>query len=173
MRLVECQILSKCDYTVYIILYYVHVFPLVPSRILWISPNQTAELGKEITLVCKVTGRPSPRVVWKRNGTVLQDSAGTVDITLVNISPSDRGAYECSAINIVANNTRTTLLNVIGWHFASRDITYGTLDRKFTYLSVKFVLAPLLRDPVFKHSEYRQSLKMMFYFYRIPEGHRH
>ena len=114
--------LSKSDYTVYII-NYVHVFSSVPPRILWISPNQTAELGTEVTLVCKGTGRPVPRVVWKKNGIVLQDSASTGNITLVNISPADDGKYECSAINIVANETRTTLLNVIGWYFASLDIT--------------------------------------------------
>jgi len=120
-------IYTSHHYTVYIT-NYVHVFPSVPSRILWISPNQTVELGKEITLVCKVTGRPSPRIVWKKNGIVLQDSAATGNITLVNISPADGGTYECSAINIVANDTRITLLNVIGWYFASRDITLGTLD---------------------------------------------
>jgi len=85
-------------------------------------------------LVCKVTGRPSPRVVWKKNGIVLQDSAATGNITLVNISPSDGGTYECSAINIVANDTRTTLLNVIGWYFASRDITHGTVDHTYCLL---------------------------------------
>lgn len=107
-------LLSKGEYTVYII-NYVYVFSSVPPRILWISPNQTAELGKEVTLVCRVIGRPTPRVVWKKNGRVLQDSPSTSNITLVNISPADGGSYECSAINIVANDTRTTLLNVVGW----------------------------------------------------------
>jgi len=101
---------------------------LVPPRILWISPSQTAELGKEVTLVCTVTGRPTPRVVWKKNGIVLQDSVSTGNITLINISSVDGGSYECSAINIVANDTRMTQFNVIGWYFASLDITYRTLS---------------------------------------------
>lgn len=52
----------------------------------------------------------------------------TGNITLVNISSVDGGSYECSAINIVANDTRMTQLNVIGWYFASLDITYRTLS---------------------------------------------
>lgn len=86
----------------------------VPPSILWISPNHTTELGNDVMLVCTVIGRPTPRVVWKKDGRVLQDSQSAGNITLVNISPEDGGNYECSAINIVANDTRTTLLNVVG-----------------------------------------------------------
>ena len=91
-----------------------YFFPVPPS-ILWISPNHTTELGNDVTLVCRVIGRPTPRVVWKKNGRVLQDISSTGNITLANISPEDGGSYECSAINIVANDTRTTLLTVVGW----------------------------------------------------------
>ena len=90
-------------------------FLSVSPRILWISPNQTAELGNDVTLACVVTGLPTPRVVWKKDNKVLLDSQSARNITLVNISPADGGSYECSAINIVANDTRTTVLNVIGW----------------------------------------------------------
>ena len=91
------------------------LFFSVPPSILWISPNHTTELDNDITLVCTVIGRPTPRVVWKKNGRVLQDSQITGNFTLINISPADAGSYECSAINIVASDTRTTLLNVVGW----------------------------------------------------------
>ena len=87
---------------------------LVAPTIPWISPNQTAELGNDVTLACIVTGRPTPRVVWKKDNRVLQDSQSTGNITLVNISPADGGSYECSANNIAANDTRTTVLKVIG-----------------------------------------------------------
>ena len=113
----------------FIVVFYLsskHVFSSVPPRVLWISPNRTAELDNEVTLVCQVTGRPTPRVVWTKNGLVLQDSLSTGNITLDNISPADGGSYECSAINIVANDTRTTLLNVIGWYFPSPEITHRT-----------------------------------------------
>ena len=120
-------LLSKSEYTVYII-NYVHVFSPVPPRILWISPNETVELGKEVTLVCKVTGRPTPRVLWKKNGVVLQESVSTGNFTIVSISPADSGNYECSAINIVTNVTKTTQLNVIGWYLASLDISRRILS---------------------------------------------
>ena len=90
------------------------IFLPVAPRILWISSNQTVELGNDVTLACIVTGLPTPRVVWKKDNKVLQDSQSTGNITLVNISPADAGSYECSAINIVANDTRTTVLKVIG-----------------------------------------------------------
>ncbi|KAJ7371578.1 hypothetical protein OS493_024253 [Desmophyllum pertusum] len=88
---------------------------LVPPRILWISPNQTAELGTGVTLTCTVIGRPTPRIVWKKNGTVLLDSQSTGNITIFNITQADGGSYECSVFNIVANDTRTTVLNVVGF----------------------------------------------------------
>ena len=120
-------LLSKSEYTFYII-NYVHVFSPAPPRILWISPNETVELGKEVTLVCKVTGRPTPRVLWKKNGVVLQESVSTGNFTIVSISPADSGNYECSAINIVTNVTKTTQLNVIGWYLASLDISRRILS---------------------------------------------
>ncbi|XP_078354327.1 uncharacterized protein LOC144638916 [Oculina patagonica] len=86
----------------------------VTPRILWISPNQTAEIGNDVTLACTVTGLPTPSVVWKKNNKVLLDSQWARNITLHNISLADGGGYQCSAINIVANDTRTTVLNVIG-----------------------------------------------------------
>lgn len=156
----QCLIVSKSEYTVYII-NYVHVFSSVPPRILWISPSQTAELGKEVTLVCTVTGRPTPRVVWKKNGIVLQDSVSTGNITLVNISSVDGGSYECSAINIVANDTRMKQLNVIGWYFASLDITYRTLSYILLNL-VQLNLSAYPPWPCSKHVNYKTWGDVLF-----------
>ena len=69
-----------------------------------------------MTLGCVATGRPTPRVVWKHNGRVLLDSRVTGNITVFNISGDDSGRYECSAINVASNDTRTTSINVEGWY---------------------------------------------------------
>ena len=82
---------------------------------MWISPNRTAELGSEVTLVCTVIGLPTPRVIWKKNGRVLSGSQVTGNVTLLNISLSDIGSYECWAANDVGTDTRATVLDVLGW----------------------------------------------------------
>ena len=86
----------------------------VPSRIVWISTNQTADLGGKVTLGCTATGRPSPRVVWKRNGRIVLENYATANLTISSISPADRGIYECSAINTVVNDTKSIVVNVEG-----------------------------------------------------------
>jgi len=87
---------------------------LVPSRIVWMSPNQKAALGSNVTLGCTATGRPTPTVVWKKDGRVLLEKQRSANITLFSISREDGGSYECSAINIVKNDTRITAINVEG-----------------------------------------------------------
>lgn len=81
---------------------------------MWISPHQKADLGSNVTLGCTATGRPTPRVVWKHNGRVLLERPATANITVFSISREDGGSYECSAINIVASDTKTTAINVEG-----------------------------------------------------------
>ena len=88
----------------------------VKSRIVWISPEQKADLGGNATLRCVATGRPTPRVVWKKDGRVLLEGQETANITIDSISREDGGSYECWAINSLANETRTTAINVEGWN---------------------------------------------------------
>jgi len=78
------------------------------------SPNQKAALGSNVTLRCTATGRPTPAVVWKKDGRVLLEKQRSANITLFSISREDGGTYECSAINIVKNDTRITAVNVEG-----------------------------------------------------------
>ena len=89
------------------------IFP-AKSRIVWISPEQEADLGDNATLRCVATGRPTPRVVWKKDGRVLLEGQETASITIDSISRGDGGSYECWAINSLANETRTTAINVEG-----------------------------------------------------------
>ena len=89
------------------------IFP-AKSTIVWISPEQKADLGDNATLRCVATGRPTPRVVWKKDGRVLLEGQETVSITIDSISREDGGSYECWAVNSLANETRTTAINVEG-----------------------------------------------------------
>lgn len=112
-RLCLCNSLSLPVFSSFSPIFFL-CFP-VPPKILWISPNQTAELGNDVTLACTAIGRPTPRAVWKKNGRILLDSQSTGNITIFNITQADGGSYECSVFNIVANDTRTTVLNIVGW----------------------------------------------------------
>lgn len=88
-------------------------FP-VSSRITWISANQTADLDGRVTLGCTAIGRPTPRVMWKKDGRILLENQATANITL-NIAKEHHGIFECSAVNIVGNDTKTTAVDVQGW----------------------------------------------------------
>lgn len=98
----------------YFILTFLFSLFSVKSKIVWISPAQTAELGGHVTLGCAATGRPTPRVVWKKDGHVLLEGVASANITIFSLTSADGGSYDCSAINIVANDTQTTAVNVKG-----------------------------------------------------------
>lgn len=67
-----------------------------------------------MTLICIATGRPTPRVMWKKNGHVLLEGQSSVNITISNILQANGGVYECLATNILANDMETTAINIEG-----------------------------------------------------------
>ena len=67
-----------------------------------------------MTLICVATGRPTPRVMWKKNARVLLEGRSSVNITIPNILQADGGVYECLATNILANDMETTAINIEG-----------------------------------------------------------
>ena len=101
-------------------------FP-VPSNVVWISSTQTVEVGSTATLGCVVIGKPSPLVVWKKDGEILFSSTLNGNLTLGNISLADMGVYECLAINNVGNDSRKTILNVVGTYTQLYYSTYYIL----------------------------------------------
>ena len=84
------------------------------SRITWISANQTVDLDGSVTLGCTAIGRPTPRVMWKKEGRILFENQANANITL-NIAKEYHGIFECCAVNIVGNDTKTTAVDVRGW----------------------------------------------------------
>lgn len=67
-----------------------------------------------MTLICIATGRPTPRVMWKKNGRVLLEGQSSVNITISNILQANGGVYECLATNTLANDMETTAINIEG-----------------------------------------------------------
>ena len=67
-----------------------------------------------MTLICVATGRPTPRVMWKKNARVLLEGQSSVNITIPNILQENGGVYECLATNKLANDVETTAINIEG-----------------------------------------------------------
>ena len=65
-------------------------------------------------LSCTVNGKPSPRVIWKKNGVILQNSTQNTKYTISNAKLVDGGAYECNAVSPAGKDSKTTYLTVLG-----------------------------------------------------------
>ncbi|XP_053406303.1 limbic system-associated membrane protein-like [Mercenaria mercenaria] len=80
---------------------------LVPSKIIneFSSRDQTVREGETVTLVCNVTGVPTPDVKWYRlpnEGTQTKKRIGTGEVLIIhNVSRYCDGTYECVAYNNV------------------------------------------------------------------------
>uniref|UniRef100_A0A4W3GQR0 Ig-like domain-containing protein n=1 Tax=Callorhinchus milii TaxID=7868 RepID=A0A4W3GQR0_CALMI len=66
---------------------------------LTITGTHSAELGDSLTLSCSAQSNPEAQYKWIFNGTVLSHT--TPQLTIDQISPTDRGSYTCQARNSV------------------------------------------------------------------------
>ena len=73
------------------------------------SENTFPSLNSTVNLTCAADGGPNNRFVWRRNGTVVSNSA-RLELT-VNTS-SDGGMYECTVTNGAGSGTETTLVGM-------------------------------------------------------------
>ncbi|XP_052283270.1 limbic system-associated membrane protein-like isoform X2 [Dreissena polymorpha] len=86
----------------------VMLFVLVPSKIVdhLSTRDATAKEGETVTLVCNVTGVPTPEVTWYKlpnEGLQTRERIGTAGEVLIihNVSRYCDGSYECVAYNNV------------------------------------------------------------------------
>ena len=83
-------------------------FFTVPSSIQVIGDKKVTE-GDNVTLLCRVSGMPSPIVSWMTpNG---QRHSGYM-LEVESISISQAGEYKCEAINECGNATKTASIHV-------------------------------------------------------------
>lgn len=66
--------------------------------------SKTIREGKGLSLTCSVTGKPKPRIKWKKDGrTILTDDRITIrnmhKLRIKNAGPQDSGIYHCFAKN--------------------------------------------------------------------------
>ena len=87
------------------------------------EPIQYAILGNDATLICDVSGNPSPQVLWRRNEsrTVIK-SENRGYFAIKDTTEEDAGIYTCTAVNSrgsdVANFT-LIVLSKFGFYFGA------------------------------------------------------
>ncbi|XP_054732497.1 protein vein-like [Anastrepha obliqua] len=73
-----------------------------------ITTNRTMEIGKELHIVCKVQGRPPPKVTWFKDGKSINRNRKFYkfrhfkkrsELIIRSFNISDTGRYECRAKN--------------------------------------------------------------------------
>ena len=87
-----------------------------PGVALHPGPHYTAEGSNFNFPVCHVTGYPAPVVTWRKSSGQLPQGRVQYNNTALQISDvrkSDSDAYFCSAVNLLGNDERKTLLVVV------------------------------------------------------------
>ena len=94
----------------------VHLIAVHPRVSLHPGPYHVIE-GRNVTLpTCHVTGYPAPVVTWRKSSGLLPQGRAQYNNTALQISDVrkvDSDAYFCSAVNLLGNFERKTLLVVI------------------------------------------------------------
>ena len=93
-----------------------HLIAVHPRVSLHPGPYHVIE-GSDVTLpTCHVTGYPAPVVTWRKlSGQLPQGRAqyNNTDLQISNVRKVDSDAYFCSAVNLLGNVERKTLLVVV------------------------------------------------------------
>ena len=75
------------------------------------------EEGQNVSLICQATGQPAPRVTWQKAFSQLPKEKTIVvdgNLTILNISKADGGAYACVAKNLLGKDSAVAQVIVLG-----------------------------------------------------------
>ncbi|XP_026178915.1 hemicentin-1 [Mastacembelus armatus] len=81
--------------------------------------NVSVVLNQPITLVCDVTGSPTPVITWYKDGTpvFVSNSIQILDLgktlRLLKAATADAGSYSCKAINVAGSTEKDFFLDVL------------------------------------------------------------
>lgn len=88
--------------------------PLVPTQVMD---------GEKVSLTCRVTGKPTPKVEWLHDGqpiqeakdvVISQDEEGICSLAITEVFPENAGIYTCTAVNKVGEAVCAASLVVEG-----------------------------------------------------------
>lgn len=98
-------------------------------------------MGSTARLRCRATGRPTPEILWYKDGTVLPDelsssapSEGSTShwqLKLSELNMNDAGRYTCKVFNKVGAINFTYTVQVIGQKF---------------FLAIFYIIRPIYRE---------------------------
>ena len=67
--------------------------------------NTTGELYHEVSLFCEVSGSPTPRVTWFKDGETVTDGDSSIyQFTISELGLEERGFYHCEATSTISGN---------------------------------------------------------------------
>ena len=76
----------------------------------------TVEEGQNVSLQCKATGLPAPRVTWRKAFSKLPVKRSSIvngNLSIRSITKADSGTYACSAKNFLGDDSAVALVMVI------------------------------------------------------------
>ena len=76
----------------------------------------TVEEGQNVSLQCKATGLPAPRVTWRKAFSKLPVKRSSIvngNLSIRSITKADSGTYACSAKNLLGDDSAVALVMVI------------------------------------------------------------
>lgn len=95
----------------------------LPPRLIHSPYNIDAPKGSTIEVPCRADGEPTPVIVWRKDGSVLDEDKVHRKISPVgslyirNVTFDDAGTYECSAVNDYGKVAAHGILTVKGKFF--------------------------------------------------------
>ena len=90
-----------------------------PPQIISQSSKKTVQNGDSVSFNCRAIGAPQPKIVWTRNGDILDQSSNAIDILsdgqllIRSAGDDDEGTYMCFAMNSRGNASTTSQLRVM------------------------------------------------------------
>ena len=95
----------------------ISIFNIAVGAMITQKPSPaTVEEEQNVSLLCKATGQPPPKVTWRKllhhmsrkNTKVVEGN-----LTIINVKRADGGAYACSAKNLLGEDSAVALVIVI------------------------------------------------------------
>ena len=102
------------------------------------------EEGQNLSLLCEATGQPTPMIKWRKAFSHVSKERTTVadgNLTIFNVTKTDGGTYECSAKNLLGQNSAVAQVLV----------TYR----------LKFTLIPPLKVIAFEYSIFKLNCAVL------------